>query len=550
MEKIANDTLSLWQEEGSQLIETNFKVFRSLVEQTRDYVERGKYNQAVVYGQGAALYAFLQHSGIFFSPELEQLFLALGQKIIPTNPDSRKRISLPGKVNRILHVATSVHSVGGHSRMIERWIQQDDQRSHSLVLTQQPSVLVPKTIKDAVLKTHGNIYSLTETIGDTVSWAKRLRQIALSADVVVLHIMPGDVIPIIAFSNKEQSPPVIFVNHADHGLWVGASISDVVANLRFSGMRLSQERRGIAAERNKLLPIILNPNHRTLTCIEAKRKLGIAENSVLLLSIARGAKYKTTDGINFADVHVPLLERYPQAILVVVGLNPGEDWSTAIQHTQGRIKIFPEREDTAVFFQAADIFVDSFPIASNTSLLEAGSYGIPLVSRFPYPNVYRIAGSDAPGFDEHLIRVRDLEEYTAVLSRLVEDEEFRLSLGEETQKNIIKTHITSGWQSYLEDIYLQATTLPRISLTSKTMKDQMFIGEPDVLLPRVFSCATGQDKINIDELIQLHPFSQTFTQKLRVWIDTVKIHGIGRGRIQHLLPSWLYWRLKKLISVN
>lgn len=550
MEKIANDTLSLWQEEGSHLIQKNFKVFRSLVDQTRDYVQRGKYNQAVVYGQSAALYAFLQHCGFFFSPELEQLFLALGQKTIPTGSDSRNKISLRGKVNHILHVATSVHSIGGHSRMIWRWIEQDDQRSHSLVLTQQPSVLVPKTIKDAILKTQGKIYSLTETIGDVISWAKRLRQIALSADIVVLHIMPGDVIPLIAFSNKEQSPPVIFVNHADHGMWLGASISDVVANLRFSGMRLSQERRGIAPERNKLLPIILNPHHRTLTRVEAKRKLGIAENSVLLLSIARSAKYKTTDGINFADVHVPLLERYQQAILVVIGVNPSEDWSTAIQDTQGRIKRFPEREDTDIFFQAADIFVDSFPITSNTSLLEAGSYGVPLVTRFPYPDAYRIAGPDAPGFDEHLIRVRNLEEYTAVLSHLLEDEKFRLSIGEQTQKNIIKTHIGSGWQSSLEDMYLQATTLPRITLASETMKDQMFIGEPDVLLPKIFSYATGKDKINIDELIQLHPFSQTFTQKLRVWINTVKIYGIGRGRIQLLLPSWFYWRLKKLISVN
>ncbi|WP_392479069.1 glycosyltransferase family 4 protein [Nostoc sp. C110] len=550
MEKIANDTLSLWREEGSHLIQNNFEVFRSLLDKTKNFVERGKYNEAVVYGQSAALYAFLQHCGLFCSPELEQLFLALGQKTIQTGFYSRNRISLPGKVNNILHVATSIYSIGGHSRMIWRWIQQDDQRSHSLVLTQQPSVLVPKIMKDAVLKSHGKIYSLNETIGDAISWANRLHQIAFSADIVVLHIMPGDVIPIIAFSNKEQSPPIIFVNHADHGMWLGASISDVVANLRFSGMRLSQERRGIAPERNKLLPIILNLNRRTLTRIEAKRKLGIDENSVLLLSIARSPKYKTIDGISFADAHIPLLEKYQQAILIVIGANQSEDWSKAIQHCNGRIKIFPEREDTEVFYQAADIYVDSFPIVSNTSLLEAGSYGVPLVSRYPYSDVCGILGADTPGLDQHLIRVRDVEEYTAVLSQLVEDEKFRLSIGEQTKRKIVETHTGSNWQSFLEDVYFQATTLPRITLASEAITDRIMISELDALLPKILSYASGQDKINVDELIQGHPFPKTFAQKVCVWIDTIKIYGFGRGQMQYLLPNWLYWRLRKLISAN
>ncbi|MDZ8079525.1 MAG: glycosyltransferase [Nostoc sp. DcaGUA01] len=552
MEKTANNTFRLWQEEGIVLVSKNFEVFRSLLDRTKDLIQRGKYNDAVVYGQTAVLYAFLRHCGLFVSQELEQLFVGLGQKKIQTSlySSSRNSVSQPGKVKNILHVATSVYSVGGHSAMIRRWIQQDDQRSHSIVLTQQPSVHVPKSLKDAVFKSHGKIYSLVETIGDVISWAKRLRTIALSADIVVLHIMPADVIPIIAFSNKQQSPPIIFINHADTGMWLGASISDVIANLRFSGMRLSQERRGIAAERNMLLPIILNPTHRTLNRLEAKRILGIDENSILLISIARSAKYKTIDGISFADAHIPLLEKYQQAILIVIGANPSEDWSKAIQYCNGRIKTFPEREDVEVFYQAADIYVDSFPLASNTSLLEAGSYGVPLVSRYPYSDDCGILGADTPALDQSLIRVRDLEEYTTVLSQLVEDEKFRLSIGEQTRRKIVEIHTGSNWQSSLEDLYFQATTLPRINVASEPITDRMMISEVDALLPKILSYASGQDKINIDELIQGHPFPKTFAQQLRVWIETIKIYGFGRGQIQHLLPNWLYWRLRKLILAN
>ncbi|RCJ23214.1 glycosyl transferase family 1 [Nostoc sp. ATCC 43529] len=552
MEKTANNTLRLWQEEGNLLVSKNFEVFRSLLAQTRDLIQCGKYNDAVVYGQTAALYSFLRHCGLFVSPELEQLFLTLGQKKIHQNLyfSYRNNKSQPEKVKHILHVATSVYGVGGHSAMIRRWIQQDNQRSHSIVLTQQPSVYLPKSLKDAVLNSHGKIYSLVETIGDVISWAKRLRKIARSADIVVLHIMPADVIPIIAFANKEECPPIIFINHADTGMWLGASISDVIANLRFSGMRLSLKRRGIAPERNLMLPIILNPIHRTLNRVEAKRIIGIDENTVLLLSIARSAKYKTIDGITFADAHVPLLEKYQQAILIVIGANQSEDWSKAIEHCNGRIKVFPEREDTEIFYQAADIYVDSFPLASNTSLLEAGSYGVPLVSRYPYSDDCGILGADTPALDQQLIRVRDLEEYTAVLSSLVEDEKFRLSIGEQTKRKIVEIHTGSNWQSFLENIYSQATTLPRITLSSQPMTDEMMIGELDALLPKILSYASGQDKINVDELIQGHPFPKTFAQQVRVWLKTIEIYGFGRGQIQHLLPSWLYWRLRKLISAN
>jgi hypothetical protein len=537
METIDNDILSLWREEGCHIIQKNFNVFRSLVAQAKDFAQRGKYDTAATYADVAALYATLQHSGIFVSLELEQVLLKIGREAIQSSFDRTKNTSLQKTPKNVLHVATSVKGIGGHSRMIWRWIQQDTQRSHSVVLTRQEPLKVPRMLTDVVTNSHGSVCVLNNTIGSLVSWAKRLREIAASADVVVLHTLCDDVIPSIAFANEEQSPPIVFVNHADQYFWLGASISNVVANLRKSGMTLSKERRGVEAERNLLLPIILNPTHRTLSRTEAKRQLGLDESSILILSIARSVKYRTINESSFADVHIPVLKQYDRAILIVIGPGNSEDWSSAIEQTQGRIRVFQEREDTAVFLQAADIYVDSFPMPSTTSLLEAGSYDLPLLSRFPYSDASDILSADAPGMDDNLIRVRNLEQYTEVLSRLIEDEKFRLSLGEATKKRIAQMHTGDGWQHLLEDIYTRAANTPRpkLNLTAAVM-DTMFLSEPDVLLPRVFS----QKDIGVGELIQSRLRLMPFTQRLHIWSELIKKHGFGQ--VSLLLPEWFYLR--------
>lgn len=550
METMPKDTLSLWREEGIRQIPQNFEVFRSLVAQARDFTQHGQYDAAAVYGEMAATYANFRHCGIYTSPELEQVLIDIGRKVISQASDiskSKDILEIP-KISNILHIATSVEPVGGLSKMLGRWIRQDTERSHSLALTRQlQTVEEPKFLIDAVRNSGGKIYKLDEVIGSLTARAQRLSKIAATADMVVLHIYNHDVIPIIAFANQEQSPPIIFLNHADHTFWLGASISDVIANLRESGMRLSQKRRGIETKQNLLLPTIVEPNHRVVSRQEAKELLGLPENSVVLLSMARALKYKTMDEISYADAHVPLLEKYPQAILVVVGSGNRQDWSNAIQQTQGRIILHPQREDTDIFYQAADIYVDSFPFVSITSLLEAGTYGIPLVSRYPYSSdACEILGADMPGLTGNLIHVRDIEEYTAVLSRLVEDEEYRLTLGEATRKKIVDTHTANQWQRFLENLYQLAATVPRVKKSSLAI-DQMFIGEPDVYIPSVHGM-----NFDIDSLMKFHltllPIKERWSQLFRLAKKpSFYNEGDRLSPFKYLLPEWLLYRIRKII---
>lgn len=539
---MANDKLSLLREEGTRAIPKNFEVFNDLLSKAEDLVSREKFDAAAAYLQIAAAHATVNHCGFYSCPRLERILLEIGQRVISKGAYSQKVAPSPERVKKILHVSTHVGHIGGISRLLQRWIQQDSERSHSVALTKQGELQVPTKLRDTVSSSKGSIYLLDEATDNITSIAKRLYECSLDAYIVVIHTWEFDVVPTIAFANKKNSPPIIYVNNGDHWFWVGVSISDVVANLRESGMHLSAERRGIESERNMLLPTILEPLQRTLSRSEAKQLLGIDQNFTLLLSIARAAKYRTVDGTSFADAHVQLLKQHEQAILIVVGPGNGnEDWSEAIRQVDGRIRVYGETKDTAIFYQAADIYVDSFPFVSITSLLEAGSFGVPLVSRYPYSsNACATLGADMPGLSGNLIRVKDIDEYTTVLSGLVENQAFRLDLGQATKSKIEAIHWGEGWQNALNKVYHQAVTLP-VVVPPLASVEKVSLNEPDVFLPSV-------NGIEINKVMQSHLPYMPLRHRLFMWLGMVRRYGFRNNPPNALIAGRLRARFYTLRS--
>lgn len=62
---VNQDFLDLWREEGLRQIPQNFEVFRSLVAQTRDFTEQGKYDVAAVYDKNSSFLCRLQTLLVF-----------------------------------------------------------------------------------------------------------------------------------------------------------------------------------------------------------------------------------------------------------------------------------------------------------------------------------------------------------------------------------------------------------------------------------------------------------------------------------------------------
>jgi len=362
---------------SSTRILANFARFEAEVKLAETAYASNELEMAAFYAATAATIATHTHCGIFASPRLEAVLNAVGRRIAPGETAGKSL----GKhaFKKVLHVGTEL-AVGGLTRMISRWIDADADRINSLVLTQHRGD-IPGHITDAVQCSGGRIVKLNQMVGDRFDWVRALRRIACEHDVIVLHIHCEDVIPILAFADEIGLPPVLFLNHADHLFWLGPSVCHMVINLRDAAGDISISRRGIEPRRNFLLPTIVDFTARRRSRRDAKAALGLQADTLLLLSVARRAKYRSLDGMSFADRHVKLLEKHPQAQMIVVGSGELDDWQAAKDRVNGRITGLPEQPDPQRYFEAADIYVDSYPFVSSTSMMEAGGYFGNVISR-------------------------------------------------------------------------------------------------------------------------------------------------------------------------
>lgn len=521
-------------------IAANFERFNAEVTLAEAAFERGALETAAFHAANAATVATHKHCGVFASPRLERMLNAIGRR----TPDPGRRDFKPsGEIKRVLHVGTELSAVGGLTRMISRWISADPERTNSLVLT-HPREAVPDHLREAVAQSGGKIHRLNRMIGSQMDWVRQLRRLAREHDLVVLHIHCEDVIPLIAFADPEGLPPVVLLNHADHIFWLGTGVSRLVISLRDAAVDICIDRRGVEPRRNYLLPTIVDPTVRMRARREAKLALGLDPDGVLLVSVARKAKYRALDGVSFADMHAEVLARHPEARLVVVGSGEPDDWQAAKALTGGRITGLPEQPDPSAYFEAADIYIDSYPFVSSTSMMEAGSYGTPLLTLFTAPHEARIFGINHVGLVGTALQADSRRQYDEILERLIIDADFREQAGEAARAAIEARHTPPGWRTHLEEAYALARTLPP-QAPADPSGDARFacprFGPPDSLHEDIF----GYD-YSVAETRKVYMGPLPTRQRLALW-RAMRASGEIRGPVESLrllLPEWLKRRLQ------
>jgi len=427
-------------------------VFLRVVGHGSSELDKGRAETAAAYAQIAADYAWHNHPGLFASPSLETLVRSLAHAVATPVPARRRT---PGEPEHILHVLTTALRVGGHTRLVWQWIRNDPQRRHSVVLTGQSGlnrsgkpIEVPRQLTEATQASGGEVTAMNDRDDDVLTRAAALRNLAAGFDAIVLHIHPYDAVPLVAL-DVDGRPPVIFLNHAEHVLWAGATVGDVVAHLREESAAVAEEFRGIERSRSFVLPVPLS-SPQLPSRDDARRSLGLSDDAVVLLTVGTEYKYATRDGRHFVDALLPVLERHGRAVLVGVGPRDEGPWERAKIATGGRVVAFGRRDDLEVFHAAADVYLDSFPIGSLTAALEAALAGLPVVQcELPTPTLLPTTDAALAG---HMIRA-PLAEYGARISALVEDAASREAIGAATRERVLDVHTGETWASTLERLY-------------------------------------------------------------------------------------------------
>lgn len=527
-------------------IRGNFARFEGQLAVAERHAAKGDIEAAGVYAAMATLSATHRHAGIYCSPRLERMLNALGRAI----PDRQ-----PGWVNpragkpfeRILHVATEIAAVGGLPNMLRRWIAADTGRRNSVAITQHHGPTDP-ALAAVVAASGGQVHRINHKLGASqIAWVHELRRLARNHDAVVLHVYGEDVIPLLAFANAAGFPPVLFLNHADHLFWLGASITHLNINLRDAASDLAIGRRGIPANRNILMPTIVEPTVRRQTREQARKALGVSDDTTLLVSAARAVKYRTLDGVTFADMHAPMLEKDPNAVLMVVGAGAPDDWGPANARVNNRI-IPVQPTDPKPYYEAADIYVDSFPFVSSTSMMEAGGYGLPLVTLFTAPDDARIVGINHVGLVGTSLLATSLPEYQAIVARLLSDKTYRAEAGEAARRAVEAIHAPPGWLDWLDKVYARALELPPLQQSEIFLKPDLetpHFGDPDGRIEALF----GMDYRDEDRL-KGYLGMLSLPERLARWRDFSRAKAFDgpKDAVRHLLPEWLVRRIKDVRS--
>jgi glycosyltransferase involved in cell wall biosynthesis len=436
---------------------------RAILERFETVAERfeadGAVEDAIAAVELGAVVAGARHPGIHVSHRFERLIERIAADLL----ERLTARAAHGTVERVLHVATETYQVGGHSRMIWRWIERDAGRAHTVVTTRQRAAAAAGVARAA--EASGGRFVELDHEAPALERARAVRELAAEADVVVLHAHPNDPVPVLAFAAAGARPPVVFFNHCDHLFWLGASVVDTLYSLRPAGARLGL-RRGIAAERNLQGPAPVmgddgngpsadaDPALRSRARAAVLRQLGGPSNTVLLLSV--GASYKFDEGLSetLLELAGPVVAANPRARLLAIGPNDEGRWHEASQSTRGRIRALGPRTGLSPVFAAADIYLESRPGGGTGASSEAAAHGLPVLTHAPGAESAELHTTDA-GYGATLELGADA--YRGRLQGLIESRELRAELGRQARATVEAAD--AAWQGAVEGAYALAAEL-------------------------------------------------------------------------------------------
>ena len=444
-----------WTKEDLQLLQRDSReIFHWAAAQAEFASLSDQPGATMEWAEYAAKLAWHSDPGFFFHHGLEA---ALAGAAVPGTARQWTAAEMAGLPSvkaskRTLHILTRAYAMGGHARVVARWIGNckvwRPEECHVIVITNQGSEPVPRWLVTAAQQAGGKLilfppsYSMLER-------AIALRQLADHwADEVVLHLHPDDSASVSAVAQPRRWKAYFF-NHADHVFSLGTDPCDVLLDLRWSGADCS------AAERSprpvkRLLPIPLTApvmGDRADLRENARRVLGLDDRSLMVITVGREEKYQAAMGWDFCAAAEEILKSQPSLQLFAVGLPNQGRWNQLQTDTQGRFHpmgMIREPEMLRNYYAAANLYFEGFPLGSLTGMLDAGLYELPL-QRFCNRIAPLLSGDDVSLEDICPASVTQ-EDYVASAAALVSRGAAQLAeIGLEVRRSIEHDHCGQGW---------------------------------------------------------------------------------------------------------
>jgi Glycosyl transferases group 1 len=346
------------------------------------------------FARKALSFARKSSSGQFGSETIENVFLNVARR------HSCEDLPQSFQENSILHVMSVSYNTGGHTRVVERWIELDDQNTNQSVLfTRKRKQVVPERLVSAVNSKNGKLIFLDDHLSDGDKGLE-LRKIASNFEFIVLHIHMDDPVPLIAFGNEEFKRPVMFFNHADHKFWIGASISDIVVNFRKWGEDICLNRRKHPESYILSIPVDAVQSEQVTDKSAIREKLGLPQDKKIIATVGSTHKYKPVINWNMLPMLETILQQRSDVMITVVGPSASDlpAWDAVSKKYNDRILLLGRLQAEQMFdyLRASDLVLDSFPMIGGTALLDAVACDVPVLSlKSPTGQMDYVLESDA-----------------------------------------------------------------------------------------------------------------------------------------------------------
>lgn len=360
-------------------LDRNSFLYETLLARARTLQRKASPN-LLPFTERVARVAFLYHPGRFADGALENIGLQAGRKIEDsvTSDGSSTHRRLNG-ISRTLHVASEVHSVGGHSRVLAAWVGRDVSSEHAIVLTRQP-VKVPQFLQDTVEKRRIALTLLARDEPITVR-AKEVRLLAEGFDRVILHSHPDDMVPVVAFATAGGCPVAMF-NHAHFSFSFGPTVADLIINTFPYYQRISRQYR--FARKSALLSGIsaaVPPTDEGIDKRAARAAMGLSSAAPVVMTIAYESYFRPGNGYDFFRTVERLFSRRPDVQFLVVGVPESSRLVPNHLRSDKRLRLLGQIIDPTSCYRAADLCLESFPMPSLGALAQSVVCG----EAFPVP---------------------------------------------------------------------------------------------------------------------------------------------------------------------
>ena len=382
---------------------------------------------------------WMRSFGYFYSTKLEHFLISAAESI------GHDCGGIEYKNNTFLHVMSEVNLTGGHTRVVERWIELSDKYiTHSIAVTGQ-QVTISQKMKDAVSSRNGEIVLLEET-EDMLALGLDLRNYASRYEYIILHSHPYDIIPSIAFGTKKFKRPVIFFNQADHLFLNAKSIADVFLDLR-TDTCISKSKRLINYSLKCPIPsdVSVKPHNDRIT---AREKLGLSYDDKIIVLAGSASKFFPICEDGLFDVIAEILESVENYLVCAIGVTlKNKHWKSLKNKFKERIKIIPSIPygEYINYVAAANLVIDSYPLGGGTVLVDAITQKTPFVS---LENV--IGQSDFVVNSEGYCHTK--EELVQKVQRVLNDEKYAINLLDNEIDLFEKDHHPTNWKKNLDEI--------------------------------------------------------------------------------------------------